>query len=59
MVTNMSIPGCFAEISFRLPSGNILGRIEAGKVLPDDFLHRISFDFLCARVPRHDVPVRV
>ena len=55
----MSTPGCFAQVTFRLAGGNVLGRIEAGKVFPDYFLSRVAFDFLRAGVPRHHVPVRI
>ena len=55
----MASTRCFTQIALRLTAGNILRGIEAGKVLPDDFLRRVALDFLCPWVPRHHVAVRV
>ena len=50
---------CFMQIALRLIRGNILRRIEAGEIFPDNFFCPVAFDFLCACVPRHDIPGRI
>ncbi len=55
----MSLTSGFAQIALRLVSSDILDCIKAGEVFSDNFFRRVSLDFLCARIPCHDVAGRV
>src|SRR5258705_13418477 len=48
LIPNISSTGCFAEIALRLSSRDVVRRVEARKIFPDNFLGCVPFDFLCA-----------
>src|SRR5207247_11228258 len=59
LITNMASPRCLMQIALPLVTPNILRRIEASKVFPDNFVCLVALNLLCACVPRHDIPGRI
>jgi hypothetical protein len=59
LVANVPFARCLAQIALRLFGRNILRRVEAGEIFPDDFGRRVLLDLLGALVPCHHVSRRI
>src|SRR5215475_5087882 len=59
LITNVSATARFAQVELWFACCNVVCRIEGGEVFADDFLRRITFDFLCTGVPGDDVAIGI
>jgi hypothetical protein len=55
----MSSPSRFPQVALRLFGSNIIRRVKTGEVLSNNLICGVLFDFLCARIPGHDVTSRI